>query len=656
MGADINKAINNILAYNSNKATSKDVNRQYADDNFNAKAIFADFIRNDKAFDVAFSAPIKPLLFDKKSNDFNFKEQLNSDTKYIDKYDSNKKNYYDIYKETNNNDIEDDDDDFILNDYHDKIKQPIHNKISSVNNPAVNNYDKIYNKTQTTQQSQPKQQQEILQQNKPAGNITENNISESMPQKQENISPVATATAVEKASLATTAGKTSLAATATITGKASLVATATTAGKASIVATATTVGKASIAATATTAGKASIAVTAITVEKASLTEATPIIRTATTAATSLTTATATDIKIKSAASKNGANINIVSSAKNNNLSQLNIEKTVEINDQSKIKPTIVSQNNIKANISDATNDISSKPANILTANIAVAAQSSEKPVEINEAKFAASLNKETIKSGGEGNNAFTKDQNKDGSENSTQSGGKSSNGKNNQSINAGNINLTQNTNFNKMLHANKISANAQILTAMPKENMPMASFDPMSSALGSMTPNTAVPTSASAVNMPSKPNIPPHIISQQVTVNIQRAIGANNDRINIQLRPQELGRIDIAMEMGKDGRLSAIITVERPETLEMLKSDVKNLIQSLNNAGIETEQNNLSFNLKNNNENGAEFAKDFTDNNKGKNQDEQEFNLDDSQLPNDKLLAEGENAKLDQDGHLNVKV
>ena len=642
MGADINKAINNILDYNSNKMTSKDANRQNADDNFNAKAIFADFIRNDKAFYVAFDNPIKPLFFDKKPNDFNFKEQLNSDTKYIDKYDDNRKNYYDIYKETNNNNDIEDNNNFILNDYHDKIKQPIHDKISSVNNSVMNNSDAEYNKMPTTQQSQPKQPQ-IQQQNKPAGNITENKISESIAQKQGNISPVAADITEVKNSIATTVGKDSI---ATTEGKDSI---ATTVGKDSIT---TTEGKNSIT---TTEGKNSITTT---VGKVSLATVTPTVITAPAVVASLTKTTDINIniKVKPDASKNATDINIASSTKSNNLGQLNIDKTIDINDQSKIKPTIISQNNIKANFSDTSNDIISKPTNILTANIAVAAQSAEKPIEINEAKFAASFNKEAIKSDGEGNNAFTKDQNKDGSENSAQSNNKSSNGKNNPSINAGNINLAQNTNFNKMLNANKISANAQILTAMPKENMPMASFDPMSSALGSMTPNTAVPASISAGNMPSKPNIPPHIISQQVTVNIQRAIGANNDRINIQLRPQELGRIDIAMEMGRDGRLSAIITVERPETLEMLKSDAKNLIQSLNNAGIETEQNSLSFNLKNNNENGAEFAKDFTDNNKSNNQGEQELNLDDNQLPDDKFLAEGENAKLDQDGHLNVKV
>jgi len=85
--------------------------------------------------------------------------------------------------------------------------------------------------------------------------------------------------------------------------------------------------------------------------------------------------------------------------------------------------------------------------------------------------------------------------------------------------------------------------------------------------------------------------------AEQVAIQIQRAIGNGTDRINIQLRPQELGRVEVKMEVGHDGKLLAVISADKPETLDLLQRDQRSLQDALSNAGLDLDSNSLSFNL-----------------------------------------------------------
>ncbi len=85
---------------------------------------------------------------------------------------------------------------------------------------------------------------------------------------------------------------------------------------------------------------------------------------------------------------------------------------------------------------------------------------------------------------------------------------------------------------------------------------------------------------------------------QQLTIHIQRAVRDGLDRISLRLTPPELGRIDVKLEFANDGRLSASIAVERPETLDLLQRDARGLERALQDAGIKTESGSLTFNLR----------------------------------------------------------
>ena len=104
---------------------------------------------------------------------------------------------------------------------------------------------------------------------------------------------------------------------------------------------------------------------------------------------------------------------------------------------------------------------------------------------------------------------------------------------------------------------------------------------------------------------------------EQVAVNIKNAIGEGADKISIKLHPTSLGRVEVRMEIAKDGQLSAVILAEKPETLEMLRSDVRGLERALQEAGLKTDAGSLNFGLKSQNSDTAEAGRDGDDTHTG---------------------------------------
>lgn len=98
----------------------------------------------------------------------------------------------------------------------------------------------------------------------------------------------------------------------------------------------------------------------------------------------------------------------------------------------------------------------------------------------------------------------------------------------------------------------------------------------------------------SAARQPEKPPAP----MEQVAVHIKKAFGDGADRINIKLNPAHLGRVEVRMDIGRDGQLSAVILAEKPETLEMLQRDAKGLEKALQAAGLDTDLDSFNFGLQ----------------------------------------------------------
>lgn len=124
----------------------------------------------------------------------------------------------------------------------------------------------------------------------------------------------------------------------------------------------------------------------------------------------------------------------------------------------------------------------------------------------------------------------------------------------------------------------------------------------------SSLPQSAQANSASATvrigTLPgqSQPTqVPAAAIALQMARNLQKGIS----RFDIRLDPPEMGRIDVRMEIRKDGQVVAHMSVERPETLDLLQRDARALQQALNNAGLQADSDSLNFSLKDGQENAS---------------------------------------------------
>ncbi len=86
--------------------------------------------------------------------------------------------------------------------------------------------------------------------------------------------------------------------------------------------------------------------------------------------------------------------------------------------------------------------------------------------------------------------------------------------------------------------------------------------------------------------------------TEQVAVQLQHSAKDGNGSISMQLRPEELGRIDIKLDIDQQGLVNATITADRPQTLELLQRDSRSLEKALQDAGLQTDSGSLSFNLR----------------------------------------------------------
>lgn len=98
-------------------------------------------------------------------------------------------------------------------------------------------------------------------------------------------------------------------------------------------------------------------------------------------------------------------------------------------------------------------------------------------------------------------------------------------------------------------------------------------------------------------------------IADQVKVNITKSAVKGVDKIDIQLKPEDLGHIEIKMQIEKDGKLKAHIISSRPETMEILQKEVQNLEKAFNEAGFQTDDGSLSFSFREGNQTGQDGEK-----------------------------------------------
>ena len=87
----------------------------------------------------------------------------------------------------------------------------------------------------------------------------------------------------------------------------------------------------------------------------------------------------------------------------------------------------------------------------------------------------------------------------------------------------------------------------------------------------------------------------PHLAFEMV-----RQAGNGKSRFQIRLDPPELGRIDVHMHVDNAGNVSARMTVDKAETLDLLQRDQSSLEKALAQAGLDGNKPSLEFSLRQN--------------------------------------------------------
>lgn len=85
---------------------------------------------------------------------------------------------------------------------------------------------------------------------------------------------------------------------------------------------------------------------------------------------------------------------------------------------------------------------------------------------------------------------------------------------------------------------------------------------------------------------------------EQVKVNITKSAVKGVDKIEIQLKPEDLGHVHVKMQISKDGKLQAEIIASRQETLDILQKEADTLQKAFNDAGFDTDGGSFSFSFR----------------------------------------------------------
>ena len=88
--------------------------------------------------------------------------------------------------------------------------------------------------------------------------------------------------------------------------------------------------------------------------------------------------------------------------------------------------------------------------------------------------------------------------------------------------------------------------------------------------------------------------VPLNGLAVQIAVTAQ----SGKSRFEIRLDPADLGRIDVRLDVDRQGRVTSHLTVEKPETLAMLRQDAPQLQRALQDAGLKTGDGGLQFSLR----------------------------------------------------------
>ncbi len=144
---------------------------------------------------------------------------------------------------------------------------------------------------------------------------------------------------------------------------------------------------------------------------------------------------------------------------------------------------------------------------------------------------------------------------------------------------------------------------SNVENSTPRQSMPAPSIpvmpEPVRALAGSINP----------VNLRAADEGPANAVQANAgAIGVEIASRAKDGakRFDIRLDPPELGRVEVRLEVDSAGKASTKLIVERPETLDLLQRDARNLERALQSAGLQTDEGGMEFSLQQQDQN--EFA------------------------------------------------
>ena len=119
----------------------------------------------------------------------------------------------------------------------------------------------------------------------------------------------------------------------------------------------------------------------------------------------------------------------------------------------------------------------------------------------------------------------------------------------------------------------------------------------MTGALPPQLPPAPVsPALAGSLNVAAASNAP--IPLSGLAVEIAASARSGKSHFEIRLDPADLGRIDVRIDVDRNGQITSHLRVEKPETLSMLRQDAPQLQRALDDAGFKSGDGGLQFSLR----------------------------------------------------------
>lgn len=121
------------------------------------------------------------------------------------------------------------------------------------------------------------------------------------------------------------------------------------------------------------------------------------------------------------------------------------------------------------------------------------------------------------------------------------------------------------------------------------------SLAPATAALFPAPTDPSVSTPLQPVRVPDRPVIPPALQLAPIVITLSTLEQDAAMRLTLTLEPEELGRIEVAVERTGEARLAITMVADRPETLHLLQRDSALLDRALAQAGVGLEGRSLAF-------------------------------------------------------------